>query len=157
VLSTFGVMFAPDQERAARELTRVCKSGGKIGLASWTPTGMIGELLKVVGAHVPPPKGVRPSVLWGSEPHLLELFGGRARIIHAERKPCVLRYRSPAHFVDVFRRFYGPTHKAFEALPPAGQAALERDMLSLLERHNRAGAASLVAPTEYLEVVLEVA
>lgn len=156
VVSTYGVMFAPDQARAARELTRVCRSGGKIGLASWTPEGMIGELLKVVGSHVPPPKGLSPTVLWGSEPHLNTLFGDRARVVHSARKQCVMRYLSPAHFVDVFRRYYGPTHKAFEALPAEGQAALERDMLAMLQRHNRAGDAALVAPAEYLEVVLEV-
>src|SRR5699024_1643050 len=105
VLSTFGVMFAPDQERAARELTRVCRAGGKIGLASWTPEGFIGQLLKVVGAHVPPPKGLKPTVFWGSDEGLRALFGDRARVLSAERKPCVMRYRSAAHFVDVFRRF----------------------------------------------------
>jgi ubiquinone/menaquinone biosynthesis C-methylase UbiE len=156
VLSTFGVMFAPDQERAARELTRVCVPGGKIGLASWTPAGMIGEMLKVVGAHVPPPKGVRPTVLWGSKQHLEGLFGDRARIVHAQRKHCVMRYRSADHFVDVFRRYYGPTFKAFEALSPEGQRALEKDLLAMLGRHNRAGEKALVAPAEYLEVVAEV-
>jgi ubiquinone/menaquinone biosynthesis C-methylase UbiE len=156
VLSSYGVMFAPDQERAARELTRVCAPGGKIGLASWTPEGMVGEMLKVVGRHVPPPKGLRPTVLWGTAAHLSELFGDRARIIHCERKYFVFRYLSAAHFVDVFRRFYGPTYKAFEALSAEGKLALERDLLEMLARHNRAGEKALVAPGEYLEVVLEV-
>lgn len=156
VLSTYGVMFAPDQERTARELTRVCRSGGKIGLASWTPEGMIGELLKIVGGHVPPPKGLRPTVLWGTEAHLSALFGDRARLLQVERKHFNFRYRSPEHCVEVFRRYYGPTFKAFEALAPEGQAALERDMLAMLARHNRADDGSLVAPAEYLEVVLQV-
>lgn len=156
VLSTYGVMFAPDQERAARELTRVCVSGGKIGLASWTPEGMVGEMLKVVGRHVPPPKGIKPTVLWGTAPRLIELFGDRATIVHCERKVCVFRYLSPAHFVDIFRRFYGPTYKAFEALQPDGQRALEQDLLDMLARYNRAGDKALVAPGEYLEVVLKV-
>ena len=156
VLSTFGVMFAPDHERAARELTRVCVPGGKIGLASWTPEGMIGEMLKVVGRHVPPPKGLKPTVLWGTASHLTELFGNRATIVQAERRNCVFRYLSPAHFVDIFRRFYGPTYKAFEALPPEGQRALERDLLDMLAHHNRGGDKALIAPAEYLEVVLQV-
>lgn len=156
VVSTYGVMFAPDQERAARELTRVCRPGGKIGLASWTPEGMIGQLLKVVGSHVPPPKGLKPSVFWGTDDGLRALFGERARVVSSQRLPCVFRYRSPAHCVDILRRFYGPTLKAFEALPADGQAALGRDMLALLTRHNRAHDGTLVAPAEYLEVVLEV-
>jgi len=150
VTSTYGVMFAPDHRRAARELTRVCRPGGKIALASWTPEGMIGELLKTVGRHVPPPKAVAPSVLWGSQAHLGELFGERAQIIHCQKQLFTFRYRSAAHCVDVFRRFYGPTFKAFEALPADGQAALERDMLELLTRYNRAGDKALVAPSEYL-------
>ncbi|MFT3925442.1 MAG: methyltransferase domain-containing protein [Myxococcales bacterium] len=156
VISTYGVMFAPDQERAARELTRVCRPGGKIGLASWTPEGMIGGLLKIVGRYVPPPAGLRPTVQWGTESRLQELFAGRARIIHAERKPCVFRYLSPEHCVDVFRRYYGPTYKAFQALAPAQQQQLERDMIELFTAHNRSGGKAMIAPAEYLEVVLQV-
>lgn len=155
VLSTYGVMFAPDQLRAAREMARVCREGGKIGLASWTPGGFIGQLLQTVGRYVSPPPGLASPALWGVEPHVGALFDGRARVVRAERKPFMFRYLSAAHFVDVFRRFYGPTHKAFLALDAAGQAALEKEMLALMDRHNRAGSEALVVPAEYLEIVLE--
>ena len=155
VLSTYGVMFAPDQLRAARELARVTRTHGRIGLASWTPGGFIGQLLQLVGRYVAPPPGLASPALWGVEPHVGALFDGRARVVRAERKPFMFRYLSAAHFVDVFRRFYGPTHKAFLALDAHGQAALERDMIDLMDRHNRAGSAALVIPAEYLEIVLE--
>jgi ubiquinone/menaquinone biosynthesis C-methylase UbiE len=154
VLSTYGVMFAPDHVRAAGELARVCVPGGKIGLASWTPEGFIGQLLKVVSKYVPPPAGVSSPVLWGSEAHLEKIFDGRARIEQAKRKPFMFRYLNAAHFVDVFRNFYGPTHKAFLALDEAGQAALSGEITALIDRNNRAGSASCVVPAEYLEVVL---
>uniref|UniRef100_UPI003FA7AA66 class I SAM-dependent methyltransferase n=1 Tax=Salmonella enterica TaxID=28901 RepID=UPI003FA7AA66 len=127
VLSNFGVMFAPDHASAARELLRVVRPGGRIGLANWTPDGLIGRLFKIVGAHVPPPAGLRSPALWGTEAHLVSLFGPQARDLHVERKVFPFRYRSAAHFVQVFRDLYGPTHKAFAALDAAGQAALERD------------------------------
>ena len=153
-LSTFGVMFAPDQPRAALEMLRVVRPGGRIGLANWTPEGMIGQLFKVVGAHVPPPAGLRPAALWGTEAHLAELFGPDISHMEATRRHFHFRYRSPQHWVQVFRDFYGPTHKAFAALDPAAQAAFERDLVALLERTNIAGPSSLVVPAEYLEVVL---
>ena len=137
-LSTFGVMFAPDHPRAARELLRVVKSGGRIGLANWTPEGFIGRLFKVIGAHVPPP----------------ELFDVSPARIRCERRVFNFRYRSPAHWVQVFRDFYGPTHKAFAALDARGQQALESDITTLLEAMNVAGPGSLVVPGEYLEVVI---
>ncbi|MBI5716204.1 MAG: class I SAM-dependent methyltransferase [Burkholderiales bacterium] len=158
VLSTFGVMFAPQHERCAAEMLRVVRPGGRIGLANWTPGGFIGRLFKVIGAHVPPPAGVRSPALWGSEEHLRALFGagaggGRADV-RCARRIFNFRYRSAAHFVEVFRDYYGPTHKAFAALPDAGRAALERDILALLGELNVAGPASLVVPSEYLEVVV---
>ena len=156
-LSTFGVMFAPDHPRAARELARVVRPGGRIGLASWTPEGFLGDMFKVVGAHVPPPAGLVSPMRWGAEPHLVELFGRRAARIDAKRRDFMFRYRSAAHFVDVFRRWYGPTHKAFLALDAAGQAALEADLVALLERHNVAGSSSLVVPGQYLEAVVALA
>lgn len=143
----------PDQERAARELARVCKPGGRIGLASWTPEGFIGEMFKVVGKHAPPPAGVRPASLWGTEARLSELFGPAARSISATRKDYCFRYASPAHFVDTFRRWYGPTVQAFAALDERGKAALARDLEELLVRHHRGGP-GLVVPSEYLEVVV---
>ncbi len=152
-LSTYGVMFAPDQERAAREVVRVVKPGGKIGLANWTPEGFIGQLLQTVGRHVPPPAGVASPIYWGMEARLKELFRG-TRSLQVTRKEFVFRYESAAHFVDVFRRFYGPTHKAFAAQDAAGQARLAADISELASRCSRRST-SIVVPSEYLEVVVE--
>ncbi len=154
VLSTYGVMFAPDHRRSASEMLRVLRPGGRIGLASWTPEGFIGDLFRTVGAAVPPPPGLSPPALWGTESHMVELFGPHADDIRTERKQFIFRYRSPAHWVQVFRDYYGPMHKAFAALAPEGQAKLERDVTALLDRWNTAGSASLVVPGEYLEVVI---
>jgi len=152
-LSTFGVMFAPHQERAAAELLRVVRPGGRIGLANWTPDGFIGELFKVVGAFVPPPAGVLSPAAWGSETRLVELFGPYAADIKTERKQFVFRDHSAQSWIDTFRTYYGPVHKAFLALDDAGSAALNQAMLDLLARHHRAGDA-LVVPGDYLEVVI---
>jgi ubiquinone/menaquinone biosynthesis C-methylase UbiE len=151
-LSTFGVMFAPDQARAARELLRVTRPGGRIGLANWTPESFIGRLFKLIGVYVAPPAGVKSPALWGNEEHLAQLFGGaRMRV---QRRHFNFRYRSPAHWIQVFRDLYGPTHKAFAALDDNGRHALERDLTALLEQVNSAGATSLVVPSEYLEVIV---
>ncbi|HMI82834.1 MAG TPA: class I SAM-dependent methyltransferase [Polyangiaceae bacterium] len=152
-LSTYGIMFAPDQEQAAREIARVVKPGGKIGLANWTPEGFIGQLLKTVGKHVPPPAGVASPIYWGTESRLAELFRGM-RSIQATRKEFVFRYESAAHFIDVFRRFYGPTYKAFGTLDAEGQARLTADITELSRGFNRRES-SFVVPGEYLEVVIE--
>jgi len=153
VLSTFGVMFAPDHDKSSAELLRVCRPGGRIGLASWTPQGFLGGLFRTVGKHVPPPAGVRSPVLWGTPDHLQRLFANAASIAHTTRT-FGFRYRSAEHFVDVFRTFYGPVHKAFLALDANGQAALEADMIALLRASDRGGAAGLVVPAEYLETVI---
>lgn len=155
VLSTFGVMFAPDQTKAASEMARVCRAGGRIGMANWTPQGFIGQLFKVLGGHVPPPAGVQPPSRWGVEEHLHTLFGDRARAIAVTPRVFNFRYRSAAHFIEVFRTWYGPVHKAFGALPPDGAAALDRDLTALLERLNVAGDASLVVPSDYVDVVVK--
>ncbi|MBK9115978.1 MAG: class I SAM-dependent methyltransferase [Betaproteobacteria bacterium] len=154
VLSTYGAMFAPDHRRTASEMLRVLKPGGRLGLANWTPDGFIGRLFKVIGAYVPPPAGVQSPALWGTEAHLAELFGAAAASIRCERKYFNFRYRSAAHWVQVFRDFYGPTHKAFGALDAAGAAALERAIAALLDEMNVAGPAALVVPSAYLEVVV---
>jgi SAM-dependent methyltransferase len=154
VLSTFGVMFTPDHRRAASEMLRVVRRGGRIALANWTPAGFIGRHFKVIGAHVPPPAGVRPPALWGTEPHIVELFGTQAAQIRCERRIYNFRYRSAAHWVDVFRELYGPTHKAFAALDADGAGSLERAITALLDELNVAGPGSLVVPGEYLEVVV---
>jgi ubiquinone/menaquinone biosynthesis C-methylase UbiE len=154
VLSSFGVMFAPNHTRAASEMVRVCRSKGRIGLANWTPRGFIGQLFKVVGQHVPPPPALTPPSRWGVEDYLEQLFGASATDIHTTPRDFVFRYRSPQHWVDVFRAWYGPVLKAFEALPPDGQQRLEQDLLSLVQRFNRSGDATMVVPAEYLEVVI---
>jgi ubiquinone/menaquinone biosynthesis C-methylase UbiE len=154
VLSTFGVMFTPDQPKAAAELARVCRPGGRIGLANWTPEGFVGQMFKTLARHVPPPAGASPPSLWGSEAHLKSLFDERAASIEVTRRLFNFRYRSAAHFIETFRNWYGPIHKAFAVLPADGAAALESDLTDLLNRMNRAGESSLVVPSEYLEVVI---
>jgi len=153
-LSTFGAMFTPQHARTAGEMLRAVRTGGRIGLANWTPEGFIGQLFKVIGAHLPPPAGLQSPALWGTEPHLVELFGPQAASIRCERRKFNFRYNSAAHWLEVFRTYYGPTHKAFAALDAAGQEALAADITALLDRMNIAGAKSLVVPGEYLEVVI---
>ncbi len=152
VLSTFGVMFAPDQDRAASELARVCRKGGRIGLANWTPEGFIGQLFKTIGKHVPPPAGVKSPALWGTEARLKALFGPHD--VKAERRMFHFRYRSAAHWLEVFETYYGPTNRAFAALDAPKQAALRADLVELLTRMNRGGPDTLIVPSEYLEVVV---
>jgi len=154
VMSTFGVMFTPDQEKAAAELARVCKQGGRIGLANWTPASFIGELFKLMGRYLPPPAGVKPPSLWGTEQRLRELFSDRVDSIAIGCKDFVFRYRSATHWLEVFRTFYGPMQKAFGALDAANQESLAADLIALAQRFNRATDGSLVAPGQYLEVVL---
>jgi ubiquinone/menaquinone biosynthesis C-methylase UbiE len=154
VVSTFGVMFTPDHERAAAELLRVCKPGGKIGLANWTPDGFIGQLFKTIGKHRPPPAGAKSPALWGTRARIAELFEPQARSVKLAERQFAFRYRSPEHWLEVFRTYYGPTLKAFGALDTAGQAALQRDMLALVDQFNRSGDGSMVVPSEYLEVVV---
>ncbi len=154
VLSTFGVMFTPDQPRAAAELARVCRSGGRIALACWTPDGFIGRVFKAMGRHVPPPPGLRSPPEWGTERRLEELFGGQVRELRAREREFTFRYRSPAHWIEVFRTWYGPIHRAFQALPPDAAAALERDLTALLEQGNAARDGTLAVPSSYLEAVL---
>ncbi|MFC5756176.1 class I SAM-dependent methyltransferase [Rhizobium sp. GCM10022189] len=153
VVSTFGVMFTPDQDKAAEEMLRVCRSGGRIGMANWTPESFIGQVFKTIGKHIPPMPGVRSPALWGTKARLEEMFGGRASI-EATSLMYNFRYRSPAHWLEVFRTWYGPVHKAFEALPQPGKAALEEDFLALIGRFNRAKDGTMVVPAEYLEVVI---
>jgi SAM-dependent methyltransferase len=151
-LSTFGVMFTPNQEKAAAELVRVVRKGGKIGLANWTPDGFIGQLLKLVGKYAPPPPGIRPPTLWGSAARLDELFAGHD--INHSVQTFTFRYESPEHWLQTFRNYYGPTNRAFAALDTEKASALEADILDLLEKSNWAGDDSLVIPSEYLEIVI---
>jgi len=156
VASSYGVMFTPHQEQAACELARVCRHGGKIGLANWTPDGFIGQVFRTIGAHIPPPAGARSPALWGTRARLDELFGAKAASILATPRNFMFRYRSPEHWIHVFATWYGPMLKAFAALEPQGQVALHRDLLALIDRFNRSGDATMVVPGEYLEVVVSV-
>jgi ubiquinone/menaquinone biosynthesis C-methylase UbiE len=153
-LSSFGVMFAPNQERAASELLRVVRPGGRIALASWTPEGFVGQLFELMRGFVPPPAGLRSPMAWGSETRLVELFGPQASDLRTERKSYVFRFRSAEHWIEVFRAYYGPTHKAFAALDEAGQKALERALLVFLRLGDRGHGRGLVIPAEYLEAVV---
>jgi ubiquinone/menaquinone biosynthesis C-methylase UbiE len=151
-LSTFGVMFAPSQETAATELSRVVRKGGRIGLANWTPDGFIGQLFKIIGKHVAPPVGIKSPALWGTEGRLGELFRGHQ--LKTSKQIFSFRYKSPRHWLEIFKTYYGPTNRAFAALDSAGQAALEAEIIELLERMNRGGKDTLIVPSEYLEVVV---
>jgi ubiquinone/menaquinone biosynthesis C-methylase UbiE len=153
VLSTFGVMFTPNQQQAANEMLRVCRPGGKIGLANWTPQSFIGELFKTMGKYIPPAPGVKSPALWGSKAHLDTLFGSKATVA-AQSKNFVFRYKSPKHWVEIFRSYYGPVVKAFEAIDAQPREALEADIYALIDKFNIAEDGTLVLPSEYLEAVI---
>jgi SAM-dependent methyltransferase len=154
VASTFGGMFSPDQDRTAAELVRVCRRGGRIGLANWTPEGFIGQMFKTIGKHLPPPPGVKSPANWGSPSWIEAAFGASASAIVAEPRHFAFRYRSAQHFLDIFRAYYGPMLKAFEVLDDAGRKALARDLIDLVGRFNTSGDTTMVVPSEYLEVVI---
>jgi ubiquinone/menaquinone biosynthesis C-methylase UbiE len=154
VVSTFGVMFTPDQDKAASELLRVCRSGGKLGLANWTPEGFIGQLFKTLGKYLPPPAGAKSPALWGTPSHITEMFGAAATSIKAERRHFTFRYRSPDHFLEVFRNYYGPMLKAFAALDETNRQRLRDDLLALIGRMNTATDGAMIVPSEYLEIVI---
>ncbi|MBR1121037.1 methyltransferase domain-containing protein [Bradyrhizobium lablabi] len=152
VLSTFGVMFTPDQQQAANELARVCRPGGKIGLANWTPDGFIGQLFKTIGKYVPPAPGVKSPALWGTKAHLDALFGAKATV-EATSKYFAFRYKSPEHKLEIFRTYYGPVLKAFAAIDSTAQQSLAADIHALISKFNTAKDGTVVIPSEYLEVV----
>jgi ubiquinone/menaquinone biosynthesis C-methylase UbiE len=154
VVSTFGVMFTPNQDKAATELLRVCKSGGKIGLANWTPEGFIGQVFKTLGKYLPPPAGAKSPALWGTQSRVTEMFGAAAASIRAEHRNFVFRYRSPEHFLEIFRNYYGPMLKAFAALDETNQRGLSNDLLALIGRMNSATDGTMTVPSEYLEIVV---
>lgn len=154
VASSLGAMFTPNHARTASEMLRVCRSGGKIGLASWTPDGFIGELFKTIGRHVPPPAGLKSPALWGTRSHLIELFGPASADIAVQTREFTFRYRSPEHWIEVFRTKYGPVLKAYDALDAAGKASLAADLEALIARFNRATDGTMVAPAVYLEAVI---
>ncbi|SHN64201.1 class I SAM-dependent methyltransferase [Bradyrhizobium erythrophlei] len=154
VVSTFGVMFTPNQAQAASELARVCKRGGKIGLANWTPEGFIGQVFKTLGKYLPPPAGAKSPALWGTRAAVDEMLGSQASAIKAEPRMFNFRYKSPEHFLEVFKTYYGPVLKAFAALGAAAQQDLHNDLYALIVRMNKSGDATMVVPSEYLEVVI---
>jgi ubiquinone/menaquinone biosynthesis C-methylase UbiE len=154
VVSTFGVMFTPNQAQAASEMLRVCKRGGRIGLANWTPDGFIGQVFKTLGKYLPPPAGAKSPALWGTRAALDDMFGSQAGSINAESRFFNFRYKSAEHFFDVFKTYYGPVLKAFAALDAAAQQNLHNDLYALIVRMNKSGDATMVVPSEYLEVVI---
>jgi ubiquinone/menaquinone biosynthesis C-methylase UbiE len=154
VTSSFGVMFAPDQDRAAAEMLRVTRPGGKIGLANWTPGSFIGQLFKTLGKHLPPPPSIKSPALWGTSDHLHELFDGDSNSIEITPETYVWRYKSPRHWLELWREVYGPLQKAFGALDPAAQEQLTLDLLALIDRNNLADDDTMVVPSEYVEVVI---
>lgn len=154
VASTYGVMFTPDQQRAAAEMLRVCRPGGKIGLANWTPQGFVGQMFKALGQYLPPPAGLRSPMLWGTRERLTELFEGGAMSIRAETRNFMFCYHSPMHFIEVFKTYYGPMLKVFSVLDEHTQKSLVVDLQSLIGRLNRADDGTMVVPGEYLEVVI---
>jgi ubiquinone/menaquinone biosynthesis C-methylase UbiE len=154
VVSTFGVMFTADHDRAASELLRVCRRGGKIGMANWTPEGFIGHVFKTIGKHVAPPPGAKSPALWGMRARLDEMFAHDAASVEATARNFAFRYRSPQHWLDIFKTYYGPVLKTYAALAPAAQAALDQDLLDLIGRFNKAADGTMVVPSEYLEIVI---
>ena len=154
VVSTFGGMFSPDQDRTAEELVRVCKLGGRVGLANWTPEGFIGQMFKTIGKYLPPPTGVKSPAIWGTWSWVETTFRAAASTIAAEPRLFVFRYRSAQHFLEIFRTYYGPMLKAFEALEGGSRKALARDIIDLVGRFNTSGDQTMVVPSEYLEVVI---
>lgn len=153
VMSIFGAMFAADQERAAAELLRTCKPGGRIGMANWVPDSGIGEMFITIAKHAPPPTGVRPPLLWGTEERLRELFGDGISDLRVERRVSRQTFRSIDHWLEFFRTYFGPTKVAFERVGPDGEAALEADLRGFLEKSNVAGERALVLEPEYLQVI----
>jgi SAM-dependent methyltransferase len=154
VLSTFGVMFTPNQDKAASELLRVCRRGGRIGLANWTPEGFIGQVFKTLGKYLPAPAGAKSPALWGTRARITEMFGAEASSIKVESRIFNFRYRSPDHFLDVMKTCYGPVLKAFAALEPMRQQELRADLSALVGQMNRATDGTMIVPSEYLEIVV---
>jgi len=154
VLSTFGVMFTPDQDRAAGELLRVCRRAGRIGLANWTPEGFIGQVFRMLGKYLPPPPGAKSPGLWGTRSRLSEMFGAHSSEIRIEARHFNFRYRSPDHFLNVFETYYGPIHRAIGSLDQQGQVELRNDLYALIVRSNRACDGTMKVPSEYLEVLI---
>jgi SAM-dependent methyltransferase len=154
VTSSFGVMFAPNQDAAAAEMLRVTRPGGKIGLANWTPESFIGQLFKTLGKHLPPPAGLKSPALWGTKDRLDEMFGAHSSSIEINEENYVFRYKSPRHWLELWREVYGPLQKAFGALSETAQEQLAIDLLALIDSCNVATDGTMVVPAAYAEVVI---
>jgi ubiquinone/menaquinone biosynthesis C-methylase UbiE len=154
VTSTFGAMFTPNHARPAEEMLRVCRAGGKIGLANWTPDGFIGQLFKVIGRYIPPPKDMKSPALWGTKAHIFDLFGLDASKIHTETQTFMFRYRSDDHWIEIFKTYYGPVLKAFESLDAPQRAALHTDLKTLIAQFNIARDGTMVVPGDYLQAII---
>ncbi len=154
VVSTFGVMFTPNQMQSAAEMMRVARRGGRIAMANWTPESFIGALFKALGQHVPPPPGVKSPAMWGNEQWINDTFGGNSNEIVFVRKMFNFRYPSPEYFTEFFKTFYGPVHKAFIAVGEAGEDALKADILATIAEFNEATDGTMMVPSEYAEIVI---
>jgi ubiquinone/menaquinone biosynthesis C-methylase UbiE len=152
-MSIFGAMFAPDQEKAAAELLRVVKSGGRIGMGNWTPQGAVGTMFKTISKHAPPPPGVESPLRWGTEERLRELFGDGISDLRIESRLSRQPFRSPDHYIEFFRTYFGPTQMAYERVGADGEQALTDDLRAFLEAANTAGDRAMVLEAEYLRVV----
>jgi ubiquinone/menaquinone biosynthesis C-methylase UbiE len=155
VVSTFGAMFAPDQKSVVSELIRVCKPGGKIGLVNWTPESFIGQLFKVIGQYISPPAGLSSPMLWGTKEFIEQNFSNAAQEINIVERDFIFNYESAEHWIDVFRTYYGPTHKVFEALNNEKQEQLRADIITLIEKNNLANDGKMYVPSSYLEIVIK--
>ena len=154
VLSVYGSMFAPNQEKAAQELIRVCRSGGRIGMANWTPAGFWGRTFGLVAKYLPPPEGLRPPPEWGTEKRLRELFGSATSSIHIIERSALFRYRDSAHWIEVFRTYFGPIMRVLETLDVKQRGEFLTELDDTLNRFNRSGDDTLVVSADYLEVVM---
>ena len=153
VMSTIGAMFAPDQEAVAGEMLRVCRSGGRIGMANWTPDSAVGDMFRIVSKRVPPPQGLQPAVAWGSEERVTALLGAGCRELRTNRRTCAWRYPSTEACLAYFQAWYGPVLAAFTAVGDAGRADLEAGLLSMFAGHNTADDGTLAMDVTYLEVI----
>jgi SAM-dependent methyltransferase len=152
-MSIYGAMFAPDQQKAADELLRVVKPGGRIGMGNWCPDGAVGTMFKTIAKHAPPPPGLDSPLLWGTEERLRELFGDGIADLRVERRVSRQPFRSPDHYIEFFRQYFGPTQTAYERVGPEGEQALTDDLRAFLEAANSAGERAMVLEADYLEVI----
>lgn len=153
VMSIYGAMFAPDQAKAASELLRVVKPGGRIGMANWTPEGSVGRMFQTTAKHAPPPPGIDSPLLWGTEERLRELFGDGIADLRVEKRVSRQPFRSADHYIDFFRTYFGPSKMAYERVGPEGEGALTDDLRTFLNDANTAGDRALVLEAEYLQVI----